>query len=231
MPELRKAGSKKEAAAAPTAPPYDPNAPEPKTRAELLQYSCSLSLDDKTAQKFLWLSDQSKKVTRRTEDTCPYLDRPERFSHCPQVLCQEVLSGGRYYWEVQWTGWVVVGVAFLSLSRKGENGTCGLGENTKSWGLGWAGSSYHAWHNGELTDVTGVPRASQLGVYLDQPAGLLAFYCLKGGVEEGEAGEEAEVGVEREAVLLHKFKASFTEPLLPGFWVGSNSSCTLLRSE
>ncbi|MBN3320788.1 STXB protein, partial [Atractosteus spatula] len=190
----------------------------------LLSDFIPLTLDDRTAQKYLWISEESRRVSRRTEETCPYRELPERFEHCPQVLCREGLSGLRCYWEVEWSGWVVLGVTYEAIGRKGENGACGLGENRHSWGLGWAGSEYQAWHDAEHCDISGTPGSHVLGVYLDQPAGVLSFYCLKGGDGEEEGGE-----AETRAVLLHKFKTPFTDPLYPVFWVGRNSHCLIRR--
>lgn len=45
----------------------------------------NLSLDDKTANKMLWISDSGSKVCRRTKEVCPVLDRPERYEYSPQV--------------------------------------------------------------------------------------------------------------------------------------------------
>lgn len=45
----------------------------------------NLSLDDKTANKMLWISDGGFKVCRRTKEVCPVLDRPERYEYSPQV--------------------------------------------------------------------------------------------------------------------------------------------------
>ncbi len=45
----------------------------------------NLSLDDKTANKMLWISDSGSKVCRRTAEVCPVLDRPERYEYSPQV--------------------------------------------------------------------------------------------------------------------------------------------------
>lgn len=92
---------------------YVPNIPEPTNRAELLTRTSrfphltlqvvvyiwifhqthhfspadwkNLSLDDKTANKMLWISDSGSKVCRRTKEVCPVLDRPERYEYSPQV--------------------------------------------------------------------------------------------------------------------------------------------------
>lgn len=45
----------------------------------------NVSLDDRTAQKMLWLSEGGAKVSRMSEEVCPVLDRPERYEHSPQV--------------------------------------------------------------------------------------------------------------------------------------------------
>lgn len=57
---------------------------QPKTTFFLLDWK-TLCLDDKTANKMLWISDGGSKVCRRTEEVCPVLDRPERYEYSPQV--------------------------------------------------------------------------------------------------------------------------------------------------
>lgn len=44
-----------------------------------------LTLDKKTANKLLWISDDCSKVVRRTKEVCPVLDGPERYEYSPQV--------------------------------------------------------------------------------------------------------------------------------------------------
>ncbi|KAJ8402516.1 hypothetical protein AAFF_G00365990 [Aldrovandia affinis] len=222
MPESKKTGRKSKAgAAAEVKPPvYEENIPEPTTRAELLKYWLPVSLDDRTAQKLLWISEGASKVARMSEESvCPYLDRPERYDHTPQVLCKEGVWGIRGYWEVEFTGWVVIGVTYEGVGRKAQDGPCGLGENDGSWGVGWAGSCYQAWHDGENVEIPG-PLCSVIGLYLDQPAGIMNFYILLDG-EEGEGKKEVK--------LLHRYKVSFKERLLPGFWVGRNSFCRIQK--
>ncbi|AWP19264.1 putative tripartite motif-containing protein 16-like protein [Scophthalmus maximus] len=218
MPVPKKAGRKNSAAAPEEVklPPYEPNIPEPTTRADFMKYWFQPSLDDKTAQKLLWISEGGTKVARTADAVCPYPNRPERYEHSPQVLCKESLLGHRGYWEVDYDGWVVIGVVCESAPRKGHEGPSGLGENAGSWGVGWSGSCYQVWHNGENVDVQ-LPLSSTMGVYVDQPAGILKFLSVEG---EGE-----------EVRLIHKFKANVQEKLLPGFWIGTNSYSLIRKKD
>ncbi|KAL0993315.1 hypothetical protein UPYG_G00106010 [Umbra pygmaea] len=212
----KKAGRKSKAVAEEAAPVYEPNIPEPTTRADLLKYWIPLSLDDKTAQKLLWISENNLKVFRMSEEVCPYPTRPERYEHSPQALCKEGLLGQRGYWEVDFEGWVVIGAVYNSMARK--EGPCGLGENEMSWGAGWAGSCYHVWHNGENREVE-LPYCNTLSIYLDQPAGIIKFFTVEG---QGEA--------DREVRLIHKFKSNFKDKIMPGFWIGQNSYCWIRKN-
>jgi len=136
-----------------------------------------------------------------------------------QVLCKEGLLGFRGYWEVDYEGWVVVGVVLETASRKGKDGPSGLGENKGSWGAGWAGTSYHMWHNGENVEVS-LPLTNTLGVYVDQPAGIVKFFAV---VDADGGGKEVRT--------LHKYKTTFGERAFPGLWVGTNSSCVLRKND
>ncbi|XP_017274924.1 tripartite motif-containing protein 16 [Kryptolebias marmoratus] len=215
MPVPKKAGRKGSSAAEEKLPPYEPNIAEPTTRADFMKHWFPLSLDDKTAQKLLWISEGGSKVARTSDAVCPYPNRPERYEHSPQVLCKEGLLGCRGYWEVDYDGWVVIGVVSESAPRKGQEVPCGLGENSTSWGVGWSGSCFQVWHNGENVDIQ-LPLSSTMGVYVDQPAGIIKFLSV-----EGEAEEEVR--------LIHKFKAKLGEKVFPGFWIGTNSFCLLRK--
>lgn len=53
----------------------------------------NLSLDDKTANKMLWITEGGAKVARMTDNiTCPVLDRPERYEYAPQVQYENAFS-------------------------------------------------------------------------------------------------------------------------------------------
>lgn len=123
----------------------------------------------------------------------------------------------RAYWEVDYSGWVVIGVTYEGAGRRANSGPSGLGENEESWGLCWSGTCYQFWFNGVNKDINDVPHCSTIGVYIDQPAGIMHFYAV--------AGEGAERGVK----LLHKVRTPIREKIIPGFWIGIQSSCTILR--
>ncbi|XP_008414633.1 tripartite motif-containing protein 16-like protein [Poecilia reticulata] len=217
MPVPKKAGKKGSSAAEEKLPPYEPNIPEPTTRADFMKHWFPVSLDDKTAQKLLWISEGSTKVARTSDAVCPYPNRPERYQDSPQVLCKEGLMGIRGYWEVDYDGWVVVGVVAESAPRKGQEVPCGLGENKGSWGVGWSGSCYQVWHNGENIDIQ-LPPSPTMGVYVDLPAGVISFLSVEGDSE-------------KEVRLIHKYKAKFEERIFPGFWIGTNSFCLIRKKD
>lgn len=135
----------------------------------------------------------------------------------PQVVCKEVIWNTRAYWEVEFSGWVVIGATYEGAGRRANAGPSGLGENEESWGLCWAGTRYQIWYNGVNKDIENVPHCSTIGVYLDQPAGIIAFYAVTGD------------GTEREVVLLHTVKTALDRKILPGFWMGIQSWCTILK--
>ncbi|KAF0038061.1 hypothetical protein F2P81_008545 [Scophthalmus maximus] len=177
--------------------------PEPKSRADFVKYFCQLKLDPSTAYKELFISETSRKVIR-TRDLQPYGDNPERFDSFAQVLCREALSGGRFYWEIEWSGEFSIGVAYNSISRKGKGSLCLLGYNDKSWSLLCSDTGYSAWHNRVDKTVNG-PHSPRIGVYLDHTAGVLAFYSISNTM-----------------TLLHRFETTFVEPIYPGFGVGTS---------
>ncbi|XP_058238427.1 finTRIM family, member 82 [Hemibagrus wyckioides] len=183
---------------------------QPRSRSEFLKYYCQLRLDPNTAYKELYLSDGNKKVTR-TRNLQSYPDNSERFDTFAQVLCREALSGGRFYWEIEWNGEFSVGVAYRGISRKGKGPLCLLGYNDKSWSLLCSDTGYSAWHN-RVDKAISAPHSPRIGVYLDHTAGLLAFYSI------GET-----------MTCLHRFETTFTEALYPGFGVGTSVKICQLK--
>lgn len=165
---------------------------------------CQLKLDPNTAYKELYVSENSRKVIR-TRELQPYSDNQERFDSFAQVLCREALSGGRFYWEIEWSGEFSIGVAYKGISRKGKGSLCLLGYNNKSWSLLCSDTGYSAWHNRVDTSIN-APHSPRIGVYLDHTAGVLAFYSIE----------------HNSMTLLHRFETTFIEPVYPGFGVGTS---------
>ncbi|KAM3600551.1 uncharacterized protein V6R79_025050 [Siganus canaliculatus] len=172
--------------------------PEPKSRAGFLKYSCEITLDPNTVNRYLILSEGNRKVTFTSEEQC-YPDHPDRFTVYPQVLSRESLTG-RCYWELEWSGSRVdVAVTYKNISRTGRESW--FGSSDKSWMLRCLTNSFVFYHNKTKTPVSG-PGSSRLGVYLDRGAGLLSFYSISGTM-----------------TLLHRVQTTFTEPLHVGIYV------------
>uniref|UniRef100_UPI003AAC6474 NLR family CARD domain-containing protein 3-like n=1 Tax=Centroberyx gerrardi TaxID=166262 RepID=UPI003AAC6474 len=182
----------------------------------LRKYACELTLDPNTAQRKLFLSEDNRKVTE-VEEKQRYPDHPERFD-CLQLLCRNGLTG-RCYWEVEWEGWVYIGVTYRGISRRGVGVDCRLGGNEKSWSLECCGYSHSAWHNNRKIVIPSPPSSvsNRVAVYLDWSAGSLSFYTVSSDT----------------LIHIHTFHSTFTEPLYPGFRFGfgveSGSSVSLVR--
>lgn len=173
--------------------------------------ACQLTLDPNTAYRQLYLSRGNRKATLK-RDPQAYPDSAARFDSLPQVLCVEPLSGGAYYWEVDWSGeGAAIGVTYKGIKRVGYGDGCRIGYNRKSWSLFCSDSSYSARHNKDQLEIT-APYSSRIGVFLDHAGGTLSFYAV---------GESMS--------LIHRFKASFGEPVYPGFWVWYESAITIIQ--
>ncbi|XP_052426656.1 NACHT, LRR and PYD domains-containing protein 3 [Carassius gibelio] len=177
--------------------------------AGLRKYACSLTLDTNTANTRLILSEGNRKVTR-VEEEQSFLDHPERFDVCHQVLSRESLSG-RCYWEAEWRGYSVMSVTYKGISRKGQSHDCWFGRNKNSWSLICSDNGFIARHNNNSTDIHIPLRSSHIvGVYLDWLAGCLSFYSISNT---------------HTLTHLHTFTSTFTESLYAGFGVYDFSVC------
>ncbi|XP_041641957.1 NACHT, LRR and PYD domains-containing protein 12-like [Cheilinus undulatus] len=175
----------------------------------LNKYACNLTLDSNTVHENLLLSDCKKKVDF-TEEKQPHPDHPDRFDIITQVLCEEGLTG-RCYWEVEWEGFLHVGVAYKSIERKGHMNPDILSSG-KAWSCALMSSDGYSFFHGQRQWFIPVPfidvkaflaRRRRFGLFLDWPAGTLSFYSLSGDKK----------------THLHTFNATFTEPLYPAFTV------------
>ncbi|XP_045074754.1 stonustoxin subunit beta-like [Coregonus clupeaformis] len=167
----------------------------------LRKYACHLTLDPNTANPDLILSEGNRKVTWVVEKH-HYEDHPDRFDGHPQVLCREVLSGSRYYWEVEKdSDEALIGVVYKGMKRKGEENDSRIGYNSKSWCLFCSDGGYN-FHHADVIRSTPGPFSNRVGVYLDWPAGTSSFYSVSSS-----------------GTLTHLYTehTTFTEPLYPGF--------------
>ncbi|KAM9384158.1 finTRIM family, member 83 [Pholidichthys leucotaenia] len=188
-----------------------PPVKEPQYRDDFLRYACQLTLDPNTAYRQLYLSRGNRKAALK-RDPQSYSDSSARFDSLPQVLCKEALSGGAYYWEVEWSGeGASIGITYKGIKKIGYGDSCRIGYNRKSWSLFCSDSSYSARHNKDQIEVK-APYSSRIGVFLDHSGGTLSFYTV---------GETMS--------LIHRFKTSFSEPVYPGFWVWYESAITIIQ--
>ncbi|EMP23825.1 Butyrophilin subfamily 1 member A1 [Chelonia mydas] len=136
-------------------------------------YAVDVTLDPDTANPYLVLSEDRKRVRHRDEHQ-DLPDTPERFDTMAVVLGAEGFTGGRRYWEVEvgdknvWT----LGVCRENVSRKGHilfvpaNGY---------WTIWQQGDQLRA-NTSPPTPLPVSVRPSQVGIFLDYEAGEVSFY-------------------------------------------------------
>ncbi len=170
--------------------------------------------------KLLRLSERKRVITYNDKDQS-YPDHPDRFNERRQVLCRESVCG-RCYWELEWSGdHVYISVSYKSISRKGSGDECAFGRNDQSWSLFCSPSRYSFRHNNIKTVLPVKPISRRIGVfdddyyrigvYVDHSAGTLSFYSISDTMS-----------------LIHTVQTTFTQPLYPGFRVGSYGSSVKL---
>ncbi|CAI5657222.1 unnamed protein product [Oreochromis niloticus] len=188
-------------------------------RPGLRKYSCQLTIDTNTVNKWLQLSDNNRKVTHG-EEVQSYPDHPDRFDVKWQLLCRNGLTG-RCYWEVEWRENVDISVSYGRIRRKGSSNDCVFGLNDQSWSLSCSDDGPQSVrHNKIKTSISFSSSSSssssssvsnRAAVYVDCPAGTLSFYRVSSDT----------------LIHLHTFNTTFTETLYPGFWVNPDSSVSL----
>uniref|UniRef100_A0A3B5Q7V5 B30.2/SPRY domain-containing protein n=1 Tax=Xiphophorus maculatus TaxID=8083 RepID=A0A3B5Q7V5_XIPMA len=176
----------------------------------LRKYSCQLTIDTNTVSRKLKLSEDNRKVTC-VKELQSYPDHPDRFDNWDQLLCRTGLTG-RCYWEVEWRGDVEISLSYRRIRRKGDSGNCWFGNNDHSWSLSCSDvDGYTVCHNNIEDELSSSSVSNRVAVYVDCPAGILSFYRVSSD----------------SLILLHTFNTTFTEPLIPGFWLSSGSSVFL----
>uniref|UniRef100_A0A671W4B0 Uncharacterized protein n=1 Tax=Sparus aurata TaxID=8175 RepID=A0A671W4B0_SPAAU len=176
----------------------------PKTELRTARQSAvDVTLDPDTAHCQLLLSGDGEQVCHpKYGDVNKKLpDNPKRFSTGLCVVGKQVISTGRFYFEVQVKGktqWVI-GVAKESINRKGllyivpQNGYWTLGLRKEN--------EYYA----PACRLNSKSQPEKVGVFVDYEEGLVLFYDVDA------------------SHLIHAFTGcSFTERLLPFFCPSSN---------
>lgn len=163
--------------------------------------------------KKLKLFDNNTKVTVMEVEQ-QYSDHPDRFETCWQLMCRNNVSD-RCYWEVEWSGGVLISLSYRGISRKGKSHKSRFGRNEQSWCLECSDVfGFSAWHINRETSISCTSLSNRVAVYLDCPAGTLSFYRVSSDT----------------LIHLYTFNNAFTEPVYPsfGFWSGSSVSlCSL----
>ncbi|KAJ8271741.1 hypothetical protein COCON_G00106000, partial [Conger conger] len=164
------------------------------------KYDCHLTLDPSTALSNVVLSEGNRGALRK------YKAFDDQYT--PPLLCNEALTD-RHYWEVEWgPGSLELGVAYKILNNFGE-----LGNDDQSWIISCDPQMIVAIHNKTHTLIMTLHAQIKyrVGVYLDRPAGTLAFYKI----------------TSKGPIHLHTFNATFTQPLHPAFKLSFDVPVTL----
>ncbi|XP_043542453.1 E3 ubiquitin-protein ligase TRIM39-like [Chiloscyllium plagiosum] len=166
---------------------------------EISERKSPLSLDPKTANCNLILSDDLRSVTW-TDQQQPYSPHPKRFKYLPQVLCSQSFSSGSHSWDVVTDGnYWRIGIVYGSVEREGE--VSSLGNSSKSWSLDFIAGYLTARHNSQITVLPLLPSVNRIRVQLNYEAGTLSFYQVTDSLKH-----------------LHTFQTTFTEPVFPAFY-------------
>ncbi|XP_057187476.1 NACHT, LRR and PYD domains-containing protein 3-like isoform X2 [Triplophysa rosa] len=164
----------------------------------LWKYYQELTLDPMTTDSALTMSSDNKGVARLPEGHFLSDDsESEKVNSWRIALCREMLSGGRFYWQVDWKGFVVtIGVKFKTKIKSFAQ---------KVLHLCCSSVQYVAMHEDKSKTrsiAAGVmPKSRTVGVFLDCAGGTLSFYSI----------------LPHGPVHLHTFHTAFSDPVSPCF--------------
>ncbi|XP_030265603.1 E3 ubiquitin-protein ligase TRIM21-like [Sparus aurata] len=167
------------------------------------QYAVDVTLDPDTANSYLILSDDGKRV-RPGKVKKSLADNPERFSECNCVLGKQSFSSDRFYFEVEVKGkseWDL-GVVRESIHRKG---TITLSPDNGYWTICLRNGNEFCAAAHPSVSLSLRSRPQKVGVFVDYKEGLVSFY-------------DADI-----KVLIFSFTGCFfVEKLFPYFGPGLN---------
>ncbi|XP_067319899.1 E3 ubiquitin-protein ligase TRIM47 [Anolis sagrei] len=148
-----------------------------ESRDYFLKFAFIIDLDSDTADKFLQLF--GTKGAKRVLNPIGYPENSTRFINCEQVLGENIMNRGNYYWEVEIIdGWVSIGVITEDFNPQEPYDRGRLGRNEKSCCLQWNGQNYVAWFGG-FDCVIQQPFFHTIGVFLEYSEKVLTFFGVK----------------------------------------------------
>ncbi|XP_072120800.1 E3 ubiquitin-protein ligase TRIM65-like isoform X2 [Mobula birostris] len=172
----------------------------------------AVTFDRSTASDYLWISEEGLVAKNLWPETQPYGANEQRFERVPQVLGLPAL-GECHYWEVAWSGTlVVVGVAHPLLPRRGRGTACLLGRNPLSWGLELLQDTATPLHQNQPGPKVHLA-SPNIGLFLDLPRQSLALYSI---------------GHNCSLTHLHSFALTAPPPLIPAFYIHRGTTVRIL---
>ncbi|XP_048348062.1 E3 ubiquitin-protein ligase TRIM47 [Sphaerodactylus townsendi] len=195
-----------------------------ESRDYFLKFAFIIDLDSDTADKFLQLF--GTKGAKRVLNPIAYPESSTRFINCEQVLGENIMNRGNYYWEVEIIdGWVSIGVITEDFNPRESYDRGRLGRNEKSCCLQWNGQNYVAWFGGFDCTIQ-QPFFHTIGVYLEYSEKALTFY----GVKDSKTTCLQQFKVARfkkghfdpfQNKINHQFPSLFMHNLKPAFFLES----------
>ncbi|XP_067164477.1 E3 ubiquitin-protein ligase TRIM47 [Apteryx mantelli] len=195
-----------------------------ENRDYFLKFAFIIDLDSDTADKFIQLF--GTKGAKRVLCPIPYPENVSRFLNCEQVLGENLMNRGNYYWEVELIdGWVSIGVIAEDFNPRESYDRGRLGRNEKSCCLQWNGQNYVAWFGG-FESVIQQPFFHTIGVFLEYSEKALTFY----GVKDSKMTCLQQLKVSRfkkgqfdafQNKINHQFPSLFSYNLKPAFFLES----------
>ncbi|XP_034744437.1 E3 ubiquitin-protein ligase TRIM39-like [Etheostoma cragini] len=143
-------------------------------------YAADVILEHHTANPWLVLSDNGKQVMCG-EVMRDLPDNPERFSLYANVLAQQSISFGRFYYEVEVTGktdWTL-GVVKVSVDRKG---IIPLSPLNGYWALALRNEKDYLVLSTPVVSLSLNSRPQKVGVFVSYDEGLVSFYDVDAAV-------------------------------------------------
>uniref|UniRef100_A0A3P9C0N8 Bloodthirsty-related gene family, member 2 n=1 Tax=Maylandia zebra TaxID=106582 RepID=A0A3P9C0N8_9CICH len=152
------------------------------SKAELKRiekYSVDVNLSAKTANPFLWVSDDRKQV-RHTDKLQEVPENPKSLTEWEmfwpkKASLAEVLLGSGGWEKIEWA----LGVARQSVNRKGKFTVCPA---NGFWTLSLKAGGQYIANTSPVTQLALDQRPKKFGVFLDYNEGRVSFYCADSGV-------------------------------------------------